>query len=71
LLEAPFESVSALGFASGLLDGVTFFPSKNGSNDISMADSPIAFSIAMAVDFAVISAGFYVAFKWWRGRRAR
>ncbi len=63
--------LAALGFGSGLLEGVTFFPSKNGSNYISITDSPIAFGIAMAVDFAVVSAGFYVAFKWWRGRQAR
>jgi hypothetical protein len=63
--------LAALGFGSGLLEGVTFFPSKNGSNDISIVDSPIAFGIAMTVDFAVVIAGFYMVFRWWRGRQSR
>jgi hypothetical protein len=63
--------LAALGFGSGLLDGVTFFPSKNGSKDISIVDSPIAFGIAMTVDLAVVIVGFYVAFKWRRGRQGR
>jgi hypothetical protein len=63
--------LAALGFGSGLLDGVTFFPSKSGSKDISIADSPIAFGIAMTVDLVVVIVGVYVAFKWWRGRQAR
>jgi hypothetical protein len=61
--------VAAAGLGSGLLDGVTFFPSKNLSNDVSFADSPVAFSIAMAINASLVGTGCYFALKWWRGRQ--
>jgi hypothetical protein len=62
--------LGVVGLGSGLMDGVTSFPSKNGDLTISSADSPIVFALAMTVNAAVVGAGVYFAFRWWKGRDA-
>lgn len=70
LLAVILWSGCVLLLASSILDLETGFPGKKAKIDLSYANEPILFVLAVLANSAMVVAGVVSAVRWWRSREA-